>query len=66
MIFIFHHISAFFEIKFSSFDFLINLFANFDIEVWRNAAKIGDTLLDTHSNEQSDEVTIRRDGSLFN
>lgn len=43
-----------------------NVFANFDIEVWRNAAKIGDTLLDTHSNEQSDEVTIHRDGSLFN
>lgn len=43
-----------------------NLFANFQIEVWRNATKIGDTLLDTHSNEQNDEVTIRRDGSLFN
>lgn len=42
------------------------MFANFDIEVWRNAAKLGDTLLDTHDNEQSDKVDVQRDGSLFN
>lgn len=42
------------------------MFANFDIEVWRNAAKIGDTLLDIHDNEQNDKVVVQRDGSLFN
>ena len=42
------------------------MFANFNIEVYRNAAKVGDTLLDIHDNEQSDKVEVYRDGSMFN
>lgn len=40
-------------------------FFNFKIDLWRNASSISDTLLETTEN-QKDDVTLHRDGQLFN